>query len=81
MSQVQELLEEITNSFPSAHKVRELLESGGENELEAAELYLRQRHSNYGLSPEDEANLRMLLDTLEDPAPELENIYEEYQKD
>lgn len=77
---VQELLEEITKSFPSSHKVREFLESGGVEKLDAAELYLRQSHDNYSLSPEDEANLEMLIDIREE-TDELEEIYEQYQQD
>jgi transcriptional/translational regulatory protein YebC/TACO1 len=77
---VQQLLEEITNSFPSTHKVREFLESEREEKLDAAELYLRQRHDNYGLNPEDEANLEMLID-MRDESDKLEEIYEQYQQD
>jgi transcriptional/translational regulatory protein YebC/TACO1 len=77
---VQQLLDEITNSFPSTHKVREFLESSEEKKLDAAELYLRQRHDNYGLNPEDEANLEMLID-MRDESDKLEEIYEQYQQD
>lgn len=80
MSEVQELLEDITHSFPSSHKVREYLESGTKKELEAAELYLRQKHNNYSLNPEDEANLEFLIDLLEEPDPGLKEIYSKYQK-
>ncbi|MEF8880828.1 MAG: hypothetical protein V5A72_03290 [Candidatus Nanohaloarchaea archaeon] len=77
---VQDLLEDISNSFPSSHKVREFLESSEADKLDAAELYLKQRHKNYELGPEDEANLKMLID-IRDEAHVLEEIYEEYQED
>ena len=77
---IQEKLEDITKSFPSTHKVREFLESGEEEKLDAAELYIRQRHDNYGLNPEDEANLEMLIDMRED-SEGLQEIYSHYQED
>lgn len=80
MTDVQNLLEDISKGFPSSHVVRDYLESGTGPELEAAELYLRQKHSNYGLSPEDESNLEMLVEILEEPG-DLEEIYQGYQED
>ena len=62
MEDVQVLLNDITNGFPSSHVVREYLESGDSKKIEASALYLLQRDSNFGLSPEDEANLNYLVD-------------------
>lgn len=80
MDDVQALLNEISNGFPSTHVVREFLESGEVEKVKASELYLRQQHGNYGLSPEDEANLDLLIDILDDPDPRLHDIYNQYQQ-
>ena len=80
MEDVQALLNDISNGFPSSHVVREFLESGESKKVEASKLYLAQKHSNYGLSPEDEANLDLLIDILDDPAPDIQDIYDEYQE-
>lgn len=78
--EIQHLLEGISQGFPSSHVVREYLESGEEEKLEAARLYIIQRHGDYGLSPEDEANLEYLMDLVEDPSDKLQEIYDKYQE-
>mgnify|MGYP006914287611 CR=1 FL=1 len=78
MEEVHTLLEQITRGFPSSHIVRDYLESGEEKKLEAAQLYLLQKESNYGLGPEDEANLAYLLEEVEEPREQLQKIGYKY---
>lgn len=41
---------------------------------------MKQKRSNYGLNPEDESNLEMLLNVVEHNDFELEAIYQSYQE-
>lgn len=81
MDDIYSLRERISKGFPSSHIVREYLESGEDKKIEAAELYLIQREADHGLGPEDEANLAYLLDNVEEPREELQEIGEKYLGD
>lgn len=79
MEEVQPLLEKISlHKQASCIVIREYLESGEEEKLEAAQLYLLQKENNYSLGPEDQANLRYLLENVEEPKESIKQIGRKY---
>ena len=82
MEEVQPLLEKISlHKQASCIVIREYLESGEEEKLEAAQLYLLQKEKNYSLGPEDQANLRYLLENFQETNKEIQAIGEKYFED